>query len=85
MNGKEKEGEVDLNLAGNRHYTGAVQFTVEREKSEALYLKTLSSAFYNDNAWTVLTQESYAQGMNIKWNQISYMDECLYKSNTTRG
>lgn len=70
LNGKEKEGEVDLNLAGNRHYTGAVQFTVEREKSEALYLKTLSSAFYNDNAWTVLTQESYAQGMNIKWNQI---------------
>lgn len=68
--GKEKEGEVDLNLAGNRHYTGEEQFTIERDKSETLYLKTLSTSLYKDNAWSVLPQTIYEQKKGIQWNEV---------------
>ncbi len=55
------DDELDLNLAGNRFYTGAQHLEVRRNRREDLYLKYYSGAVYEDNSWKALKDEAYSE------------------------
>lgn len=55
------DDRLDLNLAGNRFYTGVQHLEVRRNRREDLYLKYYSGAIYEDNSWKALEEEAYSE------------------------
>lgn len=68
--GSQKKGEVDLGRAGNRFYSGAVQFRIKSSDMQGtIYLKTISEAVYENNGWKPVSKQRY-EDADVDWEEV---------------